>query len=157
MSIESGPQVENFAPLPSVEVVSNSIERKLVGILMAGGLLMSACTGSESNETGTPPGGIIETGTTSSVDVIACSLGSTMEGCYEYTEMFDFYREAVNLVDPYLQDQFEPDLVSPEYAYIKSGDSISRACMPDSKEPAPLGSDAYLYCPVTQEIVIGQD
>jgi predicted metalloprotease len=74
---------------------------------------------------------------------------ASLEGCYGYDTMLDFYDDVIALVDEFSGSSYAA-MPRPTYRYIAGGQVRPTAC-------GPLDSLSYAYCPPDGTIYIGQD
>ncbi|MGQ0575046.1 MAG: neutral zinc metallopeptidase [Pseudonocardia sp.] len=75
---------------------------------------------------------------------------TTLEGCYSYGEMREFYEQVLGLIDSFSQASFLT-MPRPRYGYVASGQAVPIAC------GGVADGTAFFYCPIDDTLYIGQD
>lgn len=75
---------------------------------------------------------------------------TSLEGCYGYADMEDFYDEIVAWIDEFSQATYE-SMSRPSYDYVEHGTTAGTAC------DVVLDSTAYAYCSLDNTVYVGQD
>jgi predicted metalloprotease len=74
----------------------------------------------------------------------------TLEGCYTYAQMQEFYRQVLGLIGTFSQASFV-GLPEPGYGYVASGQLVPVAC------GGTADGSAFFYCALDDTLYIGQD
>lgn len=117
-----------------------------LGTLLIKGVALSA-TAASLIALGTPAQAAEATRATAAPGADASCV--SLDGCYGYAQMSEFYDQIIPMVDQFSSARYE-GMSRPTYAYVPSGSTSPSAC-------DTVDSTAFAYCSADQTIYIGQD
>jgi predicted metalloprotease len=74
----------------------------------------------------------------------------SLEGCYDYDGMLDFYNDVLTLVDDFSEASYA-GMPRPTFWYVYTWQTKATACR------GPATGSAFAYCPADETVYVGQD